>query len=61
MMNIKLRGYTPYGYLVDINNRTLEFATESDMREWIGDGDYGHDNIIRICLSGRNGKDFNFD
>lgn len=52
MMNIKLRGYTPYGYLVDINNRTLEFATEFELDEWIGENDYGFTDDIQICILG---------
>jgi hypothetical protein len=58
---IRLRGYTSYGYMADINNQTIEFATESDMKEWIGDNDYGHDNVIRICLSRSNRKNFNLN
>lgn len=40
-MNIKRCGYSPYGYVAYINNRRLEFATESELNEWIGECDYG--------------------
>lgn len=40
-MNIKRCGYSPYGYIVYINNQRLEFATESELNEWIGECDYG--------------------
>ena len=40
-MNIKRCGYSPYGYIVYINNRRLEFATESEFDEWIGECNYG--------------------
>lgn len=40
-MNIKRCGYSPYGYIVYINNRRLEFATESEFDEWIGEYNYG--------------------
>ena len=36
-MNIKRCGYSPYGYIVYINNQRLEFATESEFEEWIGE------------------------
>lgn len=39
-------GYSSYGYVVRISNRYLEFATESEFDEWIGDNDYGHDTVI---------------
>ena len=39
-------GYSPYGYVVRIGNRHLEFATESEFDEWIGDNDYGYDAVI---------------
>ena len=31
------RGYTPYGYLIEINNRVLEFATETEADEYIAE------------------------
>lgn len=34
-VKIQRRGYTPYGYRVEINNRILEFATESEADEYI--------------------------
>ena len=40
-MNIKRCGYSPYGYIVYINNRRLEFATEFEFDEWIGEYNYG--------------------
>lgn len=51
---IKLRGYTPYGYMANINNQTIEFATESEMKEWIGDVDYGFTNDVQVCVLGNN-------
>ena len=43
---IKRCGYTPYGYKAYINNQHMEFATESEFDEWIGDNDYGYDAVI---------------
>jgi hypothetical protein len=40
-MNIKRCGYSPYGYIVYINNQRLEFATESEFDEWIREYNYG--------------------
>lgn len=40
-MNIKRCGYSPYSYVAYINNQYLEFATESELDEWIGENDYG--------------------
>ena len=37
MNGIKRCGYSPYGYIVYINNQRLEFATESEFDEWIGE------------------------
>ena len=51
--NIKRCGYTPYGYKACINNRSMEFATESELDEWIGENDYGFIDNIQIRLLGR--------
>lgn len=40
-IGIKRCGYTPYGYGARINNRLIEFATESELDEWIGEDNYG--------------------
>lgn len=34
-VKIQRRGYTPYGYLIEINNQILEFATELEADEYI--------------------------
>ena len=34
-VKIKRRGYTPYGYLIEIDNQVLEFATETEADEYI--------------------------
>jgi hypothetical protein len=52
MIGIKRCGYTPYGYGVRINNRLIEFATESELDEWIGEDDYGFTNDVQVCLLG---------
>ena len=53
-MNIKLRGYTPYGYMADINNQTIEFATESELKEYVEEINYERTNkrINEICILG---------
>ena len=52
MIGIKRCGYTPYGYGVRINNRLIEFATESELDEWIGEDDYGLTDDVQVCLLG---------
>ena len=61
MNGIKRCGYSPYGYIVYINNQRLEFATESELDEWIGDNDYGFTGDIQICLLGCNRRTKNID
>ena len=34
-VKIKRRGYTPYSYLIEIDNQVLEFATETEADEYI--------------------------
>ena len=53
-MNIKLRGYTPYGYMADINNQTIEFATESELDEYVEEINYERTNkrFNKICILG---------
>lgn len=47
MMNgIKRCGYTPYGYVIYINNRRLEFATESEADEYILEVENGFDEDL---------------
>lgn len=52
MIGIKRCGYTPYGYGARINNRLIEFATESELDEWIGEDSYGFTNDVQVCLLG---------
>ena len=53
MMNgIKRCGYTPYGYKAYINNRHMEFATESELDEYIGEHDYGFIYDVQVCILG---------
>ena len=59
MIGIKRCGYTPYGYGARINNRLIEFATESELDEWIGEDDYGLINNLPICLLGGNKRNKN--
>ena len=59
MMNIKLRGYTSYGYLADINNRILEFATETELKEWIGEYKYGTEYNNGVCILGSDRRNSN--
>ena len=54
MIGIKRCGYTPYGYGVRINNRLIEFATESELDEWIGEDDYGFIYDTQVCILGSN-------
>ena len=49
-MNIKLRGYTPYGYMADINNQTIEFATESELEEYISGDNYESEYGVQVCI-----------
>ena len=58
-IGIKRCGYTPYGYGVRINNRLIEFATESELDEWIGEDDYGLIDNLQICLLGGNKRNKN--
>lgn len=47
MMNgIKRCGYTPYGYIIYINNRRLEFATETEADEYILEVENGFDEDV---------------
>lgn len=41
MKKIKRCGYTPYGYKAYINNRQIEFATESELDEYIKEHNNG--------------------
>lgn len=52
MIGIKRCGYSPYGYVANINNRHLEFATESELDEWIGEDNYGFTDDVQVCLLG---------
>lgn len=49
-MNIKLRGYTPYGYMADVNNQTIEFATESELEEYISGDNYESEYGVQVCI-----------
>lgn len=52
MMNgVNLKGYTPYGYGAEIQNRFMEFATESDMIEWLKENGYEYDDEtdVQVC------------
>ena len=60
-IGIKRCGYTPYGYGARINNRLIEFATESELDEWIGEDDYGFKYDVQICLLGSNRRTKNAD
>ena len=51
-MIIKLRGYTPYGYMADVNNQTMEFATENELEEYISGDNYETKNAVEICGDG---------
>lgn len=61
MIGIKRCGYTPYGYGVRINNRLVEFATESELDEWIGEDDYGFTDDVQVCLLGCNRRTKNIN
>ena len=52
MMIIKLRGYTPYGYMADVNNQTMEFATENELEEYISGDNYEKTENVQICRNG---------
>jgi hypothetical protein len=54
MDGVKLCGHSPYGYVAYINNQRIEFATESELYEWIGDNDYGFKYNIQVCILGDN-------
>ena len=43
---IKRCGYTPYGYKAYINNRQIEFATESELNEYIKECNNGFMSTI---------------
>ena len=51
MGGVNLKGYTPYGYGVEIQNQFMEFATESDMIEWLKENGYEYDDDtdIQVC------------
>ena len=59
MIGIKRCGYTPYGYGAHVNNRLMEFATESELDEWMGENDYGFIDNLQICLLGGNKRNKN--
>ena len=47
MMNgIKRCGYTPYGYIIYINIRRLDFATETEADEYILEVENGFDEDV---------------
>lgn len=46
MDGIKRCGYTPYGYIIYINNRRLEFATETEADEYILEVENGFDEDV---------------
>lgn len=46
MDGIKRCGYTPYGYVIYINNRRLEFATETEADEYILEVENGFDEDV---------------
>ena len=52
MNGIKRCGYTPYGYKARINNRSMEFATEDELDEYIKEINYGFTDDVQICLLG---------